>query len=468
MSRWKIYTPDGVQDILTEDCYLKRSLEQRYRDLFRSCGYYEIETPTIEFYDVFASEHGAMPQENMFKFFDQQGRILVLRPDITIPVARITATKYRDAAYPLRFSYIGNVFRYNDWGGGKQNEFTQAGIEVLGADTPESDAEVIAIAIKALKASGLEDFQVDIGQADFFNGLMEEAGLPEEETGKVRTLIERKDYAGLEEFFESGGIRPESLGAGPEGRKAGTERNGTNPAGRKIGSEGSRTKPEGSKTRSERSGIRPELKKLICGLPGFFGSAELIDRVMALNLNARAREALENIRRVIGILDDYGLEKYVSVDLGMLRGLDYDTGIIFRGFTHGVGFPVLTGGRYDRLAGEFGKVCPATGFSLGVNLMMMALQRQKTDIEKPQTDSIVCYDEKGRKAAFELCDRLRRQGLTVELDIAGSGPEKAVGYAAAKNIGRVIRVVDGDTAKVYYVRSGESEAVKLSKLPKGG
>lgn len=417
MSKWNIYTPDGVQDILFDECHHKRSLEQKLRGLFRSCGYNELETPTIEFYDVFASDAGAIPQEDMFKFFDQQGRILVLRPDITVPVARITATKCRDAAYPLRFSYIGNVFRYNDFGGGKQNEFTQAGIEILGVSTPESDAEVLSVAISALRASGLESFQVDIGQVEFFKGLMEETGLSDADTAKVRMLIDRKDIVGLDEFLN-------------------------------------------------RCEIREDLKRLILGLPGFFGSADVIDRIEGFRLNRRSREALENIRQVLKILDDYGLGQYVSVDLGMLRGLEYDTGIIFRGFTYGVGFPILTGGRYDRLVGEFGRECPATGFSLGVNMIMMALQRQNATIDRPETDSIVCYSEKGRKTAFELCDELRRQGLVVELDIANNTPGSAVTYAAAKNIGGVISIVDEDTVEIHYVQSGEVAVVQISDLLK--
>ncbi len=417
MSKWKIYTPAGVQDILVEECYQKRSLEQRLRTLFTSCGYNELETPTIEFYDVFASDEGAMSQENMFKFFDQQGRILVLRPDITVPVARITATKCKEATYPLRFSYIGNVFRYNDFGGGKQNEFTQAGIEVLGVSTPESDAEVISIAINALKASGLKNFQVDIGQVDFFNGVMEDTGLSDEDIAQVCVLIDRKDHVGLGEFLN-------------------------------------------------RCDVREDLKKLIQELPGFFGSSDVMDKAETLNLKNRSRNALENIRQVLRILEDYGLGRYVSVDLGMLRGLDYDTGIIFRGFTHGVGFPILTGGRYDGLVGKFGKNCPATGFSLGINLILMVLQRQNAAVEKPGTDSIVCYSDKGRKTAFALCDELRRQGLAVELDITDSSPEAAVIYAKAKSIGGVISIIDEDTVKIHYVQSGEVATAQISDLLK--
>ena len=415
MSKWNIYTPDGVQDILCDDCYQKRELEQKLRQLFRSYGFCEIETPSIEFYDVFATEGSTMLQENMFKFFDQQGRILVLRPDITVPVARITATKYRDASYPLRFSYIGNVYRYNDYGGGKQNEFTQAGVELLGVNTPESDAEVIAVAIQALKASGLENFQIDIGQVEFFNGLMEETGLSEEDVSKVSMLIDRKDYVGLEEFLR-------------------------------------------------RSDIREDLKKLISDLPGFFGSFDVLEKAQTFRLNQRTEDALNNINQVLDILGDYGLSQYVSVDLGMLRGLTYDTGIIFRGFTYGIGFPILTGGRYDRLVGEFGRECPATGFSLGVNMLMMALQRQKIEMEKPVIDTFVCYAEKGRKVAFDICGALRNQGLAVELDTSRMTAQEAVKYAASRGIGGVVSVLDDDNVEIHYIQSGETARIKISEL----
>ena len=417
MSKWKIYTPDGVQDILFEDCYLKRNIEAKLRELFRGNAYQEVETPTMEFYDAFSSDK-ALPQETMFKFFDQQGRILVLRPDITIPIARVAATKCREMDYPLRFSYIGNVFRYNDFGGGKQNEFTQAGVEILGTNTPESDAEVIAVAINAMKTAGLENFQVDIGQVEFFKGLMEETGLSDESIEQIRVLIESKNFVGVGELL-----------------------NGCS--------------------------IREDLKKLILELPGFFGSTDVIDKVEAMKVNKRSRDALENIRQVLGILEDYGLSQYVSVDLAMLRGLDYDTGIIFRGFTYGIGFPVLTGGRYDRLVEEFGMECPATGFSLGVNMIMMALQRQKAAFAKPSIDSIVCYEAGGRKTALDLCGELRRQGLVVELDISHNSIEAIKRYATGRNIGGVISILDCDTVEIHYLGTGEVNRVSISELLKG-
>lgn len=418
MSKWKIYTPEGVQDILYDECALKRNIEEKLRGLYRSYGYFEVETPTIEFYDVFSSETGLIPQETMFKFFDQQGRILVLRPDITVPVARISATKYREMPYPMRFSYIGNVFRYNDYGGGKQNEFTQSGVEVLGVSTPEADAEVIVIAINALKAAGLENFKLEMGQVEFFNGLMEETKLADEEISRLKVMIDRKDYVGVEELLD-------------------------------------------------KCDIREDLKKLIIDLPALFGSADVIEKVEALPLNRRSLDALENIRQVLDILDDYGLGNYVSVDLGMLKGLNYDTGIIFRGFTYGIGFPILTGGRYDRLVGEFGNQCPATGFSLGINMIMMALQRQKADLPKPSADSLVCYLDRGRKVALELCGELRRQGLSIELDLSGSDTESLKNYAAKKGIGGVIKVLDEENIEVHDIAAGEVNRTSISELTRG-
>lgn len=415
MSRWKIYTPEGVQDILFDECFAKRNIEQKIRELFRLWGYYEIETPTVEFYDTFSAESDLTPQETMFKFFDQQGRILVLRPEATIPVARVAATKFRDAKYPLKFFYIGNMFRYNEFGGGKQKEFTQAGLELLGLNTPESDAEVIALAINALKTAGLKEFQVDIGQVEFFKGIMEETGLPEEEVERIRVLIDRKDYLAVEELVE-------------------------------------------------KYGIPGDLKKIILGLPKLFGSTDLLNTVEKITMNNRSLKALENLRKVIQILDDYNLGKYVSIDLGMVQSLNYYTGIIFRGFTHGVGFPVLSGGRYDNLVEKFGKKCPATGFSLGINMVMMALERQNITFNAPPVGSLVCYTDEGKKNAFQLCEALRSQGIVTEADIVGGGLERAKEYARNKGIGGIIYALGEGKIEIHNLQTGEVIETHMEKL----
>jgi len=415
LAKWKIYTPEGVQDILFEECFLKRNLEAKIRDLFRISGYYEVETPTFEFYDTFSADVDLTPQETMFKFFDQQGRILVLRPDATIPVARVVATKCRDMKYPLRISYIENTFRYNELGGGKQKEFTQAGAEILGVNTPEADAEVIATAINCVKACGIENFQIDIGQVEFFKGLMEETGLSEQHVEQMRVLIDRKDFLGIEELVKRYNI------------------------------------PEG-------------LKELILELPRLFGSVDVIERVEKVTMNSRSLSALANLRQVLEILEDYNFSKYVSVDLGMVQSLNYYTGVIFRGFTYGVGFPILSGGRYDNLVENFGKKCPATGFSLGINMIMTALERQKADVGKPGVESLICYRREGRKTAFKLCEELRRQGVAIEMDISGSSMEDVKSYAKSKGIGGILYVLDDDKIEIHNLKSGEVITTTVGEL----
>ena len=140
MTKWNVYTPEGVQDILEEECYWKKELESKARTLFRQKGYKEIETPSIEFYDVYSDRQKMLSQETMFKFYDKEGRILALRPELTVPAVRVATSKLKEQEKPLFLSYIGNSFRYNGSGGGKQKEYTQAGIEIIGAQGAQADA----------------------------------------------------------------------------------------------------------------------------------------------------------------------------------------------------------------------------------------------------------------------------------------------------------------------------------------
>ena len=229
MKRWNIYTPEGVQDILFESCRQKRLLEDKIRKTFRLYGYREIETPTIEFYDVF-SENGLIKQESLYKFCDSKGRLLALRPDFTVPVARIAATKLKDEVFPIKCCYIGNTFSFDELGGGRQNEFTQAGCELLGINSPEADAEIIAMAIEALKATGIDEFQIDIGQVGFFKGLMEESGLDGNEIEEVREFIDQKNLVGVEQVMD-------------------------------------------------RHKVKSELKKIILDLPRLFGSKDILQKI---------------------------------------------------------------------------------------------------------------------------------------------------------------------------------------------
>lgn len=389
MKRWNIYTPEGVQDILFESCRQKRLLESRIRRTFQLNGYKEIETPTIEYYDTFGGERGLIKQESMYKFCDAKGRLLVLRPDLTVPVARVAATKLKDEPLPIKCFYIGNAFSFDELGGGRQNEFTQAGCELLGINSAEADAEVVAMAIETVKASGIDEFQIDIGQVGFFKGLMEKSGLSEDEIEEVRALIDQKNLVGVEQVMD-------------------------------------------------RHKVKDPLRKLILDLPKLFGSRDILQKINQEDIGKEAARAIENIKEVLEILDDRNLAQYVSLDLGMVQSLNYYTGIVFRGYTYGVGFPILSGGRYDRLLAKFGRECEATGFSLGINMVMMALERQKKLARQEPEGVFVTYEKNARKLASDYCRQLIRNDCITELDLMQMGMEESKKYAKSRGFSKIV------------------------------
>lgn len=398
MKRWNIYTPEGVQDILFTSCRQKRLLENKIRDAFRLNGYRELETPIIEFFDVFGGGRGLIKQESMYKFCDSKGRLLVLRPDLTVPVARVAATKLKDEDFPLKCCYIGNTFSFDELGGGRQNEFTQAGCEILGVNSPEADAEVVAMAVETIKATGIDEFQIDIGQVEFFKGLMEESGLTEEEVEEVRELIDLKDFVGVEQVMDH-------------------------------------------------HQVKEALSTLILDLPKLFGPRDILQRINYKDIGERATNAIINIKAVLEILEDRNLAQYVSIDLGMVQSMNYYTGIVFRGYTYGVGFPILSGGRYDQLVAKFGKECEATGFSLGINMALMALERQKKLLNPDDGGCLITYEQSARKLASNLCREFIEQGILAELDIQLIGSEETKQYALSKGLNRVIHVKSDGSRK---------------------
>ena len=410
MGRWNRYTPDGVQDILPDLCREKRELEQVLRAHLIVSGYSEIETPAIEFFDVFDNDTARIPQETMFKFFDRDGRILVLRPDFTVPVARMAATRLTGKAdYPARLFYIGDTFRFEESGGGKKNQFTQAGLELLGAGGVRADAEVIAQAVECLKKAGLKEFRMDIGQVEFFKAIMQEAGFSPSDMEEVRKRIDRKDDPGLREL---------------------------------------------ACTRD----MDPRIRELVLKLPHLCGSPDLLDSLREAPLNERASRALDNLAGIFGLLKGMGLSDSVSMDLGMVSSLQYYTGMIFKGFTRGIGYPVLSGGRYDSLMGTFGRECPATGFSIGINLLMTARDKagrssgrfSEKDANPEKEDNIPCGARSSRteflvawpeaESMAGLLSCLREQGRIAEADIMGMGPDEALAYAKARGIPWVLRL----------------------------
>lgn len=202
MNNQLLHTPEGVRDIYNEECERKLVLQEKLHHVLKQYGYQDIQTPMFEFFDVFGKERGSVISKEMYKFFDREGNTLVLRPDITPSIARSAAKYYMDEEMPLRFCYIGNTFINNSSYQGRMKECTQLGCELIGDETADADGEMIAVIIRCLLASGLTEFQVELGEADFFRGLIEEADIEEEIEWKLRELIENKNYFGVEELLE--------------------------------------------------------------------------------------------------------------------------------------------------------------------------------------------------------------------------------------------------------------------------
>ena len=396
VGRQLLHTPEGVRDIYAEECARKTAVQSEIERIFHLYGYQSIETPAFEFYDIFKKERGSAGTREMYKFFDRENNTLVLRPDMTPPIARCVAKYFMDEPGPLRLCYLGQTFLNRASYQGRLHETTQTGVELIGDDSSDGDAEMIALVIDALKATGLQEFQVELGQVEFYRGLVEEAGLDEETQEQLRELIENKNFFGVEELLSE-----QTMGE--------------------------------------------ELKKVFLKLPEFFGDIEHIRLARSMTESPRALRAIDRLERVQEILDNYGLGEYVSYDLGMLSKYSYYTGIIFKAYTYGTGEYLVTGGRYDKLLVQFGKDTPAVGFAIVVDRLMQALSRQKIVTKVDMVDRAVLYEPGARKEAIRLTKHFRAKGRAVQMirKAAGNSVTDYVSYAGRQGLGLLFYLSGG-------------------------
>lgn len=402
-------TPRGVKDILEKECAARREAINSIHKVFKSHGYFEIQTPTYEFAKVFSSQGNKA--EKYLKFFDSSGKLVTLRPDITAPIARVAATKLEHAPMPRRLCYFGNAYVDSGaYSGALQNEFTQAGIELIGASSASADAEVIAVTTEALLAVGLSEFQIELGQAEYFKGLMRRAELPDEIEEEFRRLIHKKSLVAVEELAE-----------------------------KHINDK--------------------DLRQTVLGLPNRFGDVSLLKGRGGLGTEECA--ALDNLSEIYDILCKYGYEKYITIDLGLVSGLDYYTGVIIKGFARGIGFPICGGGRYDNLIGEFGRDLSATGVAIGVDRLMSVLpERARAAV----ADTIVCCSPRAHEQALSVAKGLRRKDTVVQLWLETNDFDGAREYAKTCGIGGIVQVMDGGEVQVVNLADGNVTETTIEKL----
>ena len=398
-----LHTPEGVKDYYNGECADKTALCRRIMSTFSLYGYQEVQTPTFEYFDIFNAERGSVASREMYKLFERDGETLVLRPDFTPAIARCAAKYYLNESLPIRLCYQGNTFINNVSLQGRLKESTQAGVELIGDDSAAADAEMLALVVDCLKSAGLTEFQVEIGQVGFFNGLLEECGISAEAAEELRTLIENKNYFGVEETLQA-------------------------------------------------MNLPKEISDAFLTMPQLFGSAEQVfAQAKSLTRNTTALAAVDRLEQLYEILRLYGMEKYISIDLGMLSNYQYYTGIIFKAYTYGTGDDVVTGGRYNHLMIQFGKDAPAVGFGIAVDTLMSAMQRQKITREVPAAARMILYRPDQLAAAVRLSAALRGQEITVHMiEEQESGLESYIRYAEENHIGQILRPVPENAPRVLW------------------
>lgn len=366
MNNILLHTPEGVRDIYGSEYADKLLVEKRLHKVIYGYGYEDIQTPTFEYFDVFSKEVGTIPSKELYKFFDKEGNTLVLRPDFTPSIARCAAKYFCDEQIPIRFAYQGNTFTNTSNLQGKLKEVTQMGAELIGDASVEADAEMISLVIEALKASGLECFQVSIGQVEYFKGLCEEAGLDEQTEMDLRACISGKNYFAAQDLI------------------------------------------------NERE-VKEPYREILLKVADMFGNMTSLKEAKEMVNNSRSRKAIERLEKLYEALKLYGVEQYVSFDLGMLSKYNYYSGVIFRAYTYGVGNAVVKGGRYDNLLKHFGKDAPAVGFSIVIDDLLEALKGQKVALAEEETAQKVYYNAENFSDKLKEVQNLRKSGKAIAL-----------------------------------------------------
>ena len=380
-----IGTPEGTRDRLFAECAVCRQVEQAATGLFQRRGYSELTTPNVEYYDIIPAAGHPLSQEAMMKCVERTGKLLVMRPDNTVAIGRVAATKLSTLPLPLRLYYNQTVFRSDDINTGARTEIDQCGVELIGAQGLRADLEILSMAMDALEACGVRDYHIEIGHVGYFSALLTALGAGEELQNLLRSCVEKKDFVAYRAALK-----------GYEAQPAG---------------------------------------KALWQLPRLFGGPEVLETAKSLCGEPEAMKAIDYLEEIYGVLDQAGLSDHVQFDLGLIQNIEYYTGMIFRGFVPGAGSNVISGGRYDRLIGQFGKEIPATGFGLDVEAVAGCLE--KAVHQGP--DTLIWYELGCLKRARELLEQQPKQTAMLS---ASQTPRAAEAEARRLGAKRLILVTE--------------------------
>ena len=359
-------TPYGTRDFLPKEAAEKREIENRLAKLFSSYGYEEIVTPTMEYLETLTTSGAGTVEQDLFKMFDLSNRTLALHHEMTTPAARLAVSRLKDFPLPLKLSYNAGVFRFRRNQPGRQCEFYQAGVELIGVSNAFADAEIIALTAKSLQVAGLEDFKICLGQVEYATGLSEQNNLPPEIRAKIKSAIERHDTVELEKIADGLNLEKSDADA---------------------------------------------LKKI----PALQGGEEILEVAGNYAKNEKSVHALDNLREIYKLLKIYGVAEKIVFDLGIVRDFEYYTGTVFEAYAPGVGYSLAGGGRYDKMLKDFGTDCPATGFALGIERILSAREHCGISENFLSKEIYLSYAENKIEDAIKKAADLRADGKIVEL-----------------------------------------------------
>lgn len=394
MSKPKVFEkPSGLKDFLPDAVKQLRQVERQVLACMERWGYSEIITPTLEFYDTVGIA-SSTEDRKLFKLLDRNGTMLVLRSDITTPIARVIASLLKEQSFPIRLSYHASVFRAIEAEAGRGAEFYQTGIELVGDASPEADAEVIALAIASLKAAGVNRFKIALGHVGFLNGLFQEILSDRSEDERLlKDYLVNRDYVGYREKLQLLGL-----------------------------------------TSADQNKLE--------GLLRLRGGYEIGDQALQLTTNPLAEQSIMHLAEIWNVLEAYEVSEHIVIDLTMVGDFEYYTGMTFEGYAADHGFPVCSGGRYDKLLGQFGRPAPATGFALKTNRILEVVNPE-TDHSAPKV--LIIYDAEHREEALKHASKLRSDSkmITVETVLVNEETQVEI-MNKQNNYNEVINYVRGE------------------------
>lgn len=404
-----IKIPRGTATHLPEGASLRRYTQEALLSTFLDWGYREVVTPVFEYLDVLSAGLTNGLLEKSYKFIDREsGKIMLLRPDITPQVARMVAGILANEPKPLRLCYYGNIFRYEEAHAGREQEIFQVGCELVGSPSPESDAEIIAIASEAIKRLGIEDFKIVIGQVNYLYGIISSIKdslvhpLSKEYENSLEEAITKKDSGQLEILLT------------------------------KIG-------------------VSKDRKESILKLPELFGGNGIFDKAITISGNKVSYDAIRNLKEIYSTLCLHGLKDNIIFDLCDIRGIDYYTGIFFEIFSPGIPYPIGRGGRYDNLIGKFGYECTSTGFAIDIESIIMVKEKQSGGNHiNNQINYLITGECKEKRETIKLARALRNKGYSAVLDTGLKDLQSMIVYAKENNINKVI-LIEGKNKKQFSV-----------------